>query len=188
MKNNTLFDLFKAKAEAMNAEVHRFSNNSEALSFIIDTLKKEQIMDKSKSYAVWADCPFLEGVDKEALSREVSGLKFNITKSLAADAKIGISQMQWALAGTGTLVQNSTAIEQRLVSTLTEIHIAIINAGEILPDLSSVLSKISPDKAEFIAFITGPSRTADIERVLTIGVHGPERLIIVCVDGEGKKT
>ena len=53
----------------------------------------------------------------------------------------------------------------------------------ILTDLGSALQKIHPRQSNYISFITGPSRTADIERVLTIGVHGPERLIIVVVDG-----
>ncbi len=43
-------------------------------------------------------------------------------------------------------------------------------------------TRVDPRKSAYLSFITGPSRTADIERVLTIGVHGPERLIIVLVD------
>jgi L-lactate dehydrogenase complex protein LldG len=45
-----------------------------------------------------------------------------------------------------------------------------------------VLARVDPRKSAYLSFITGPSRTADIERVLTIGVHGPERLVIVLVD------
>lgn len=182
MRDDSLFDLFKAKATAINAEVYRFKSKNEALDFIIDFLRKEGVSDKSKHYAVWADCPFLKDLDKKKLSKENLGLKFEVTKSLAADAKIGISQMDWAIANTGTLVSDSTQIEQRLVSTLSEIHIAIIPTTKLMPDLASLLSRIQPEKASFMALITGPSRTADIERVLTIGVHGPERLIIVFVD------
>jgi L-lactate dehydrogenase complex protein LldG len=184
MKNNSLFDLFKSKAEAINAEVHRFTAKNEALNFIIDFLRKEGVADKPKHYALWADCPFLSQINKQKLSKELPGLNFKVTKSLAADAKIGISQMDWAIANTGTLVSDSTQVEQRLVSTLSEIHIAIIHTASILPDLAALLSKIQPEKASFLALITGPSRTADIERVLTIGVHGPERLIIVFIDEE----
>lgn len=182
MREDSLFDLFKAKATAINAEVHRFMTKEEALNFIIDFLHKEGVTNKPKYYAIWADCPFLKDLDKEKLSKKVEGLKFEVTKSLTTDSKIGISQMDWAIANTGTLVSDSTQIEQRLVSTLSEIHIAIISTDRILPDLPALLSRIQPEKASFIALITGPSRTADIERVLTIGVHGPERLVIVFVD------
>jgi L-lactate dehydrogenase complex protein LldG len=117
--------------------------------------------------------------------REVPGLRFDVTRELAADARVGISEMTWALADTGTLVQDSTAIEQRLVSSLPTIHVAIVPTTGILPDMPALLSRINPAECGYLAMITGPSRTADIERVLTIGVHGPERLIIIAVDDLG---
>jgi L-lactate dehydrogenase complex protein LldG len=52
----------------------------------------------------------------------------------------------------------------------------------VLPDLPAFIQRVDPRKSAYLAFITGPSRTADIERVLTIGVHGPARLIIILVD------
>lgn len=180
-----MFDAFKVKAEAVSAEVHRFPTKAEALSFIVDFLRREGVADAPQSHALWADSPFLNGLDKGRLSEEVPGLKFVVTRELAADTKIGISQMDWAMANTGTLVQSSTPVEQRLVSTLPLIHVALIATGRILADLPALLTKIDPDKSGYIAMITGPSRTSDIERVLTIGVHGPVRLIIVCVDELG---
>jgi len=180
-----MFAAFKVKAEAVSAEVHRFATRTEALPFILGFLKKEEVADAPQSYALWADSPFLKGLDKKQLSKEVPGLKFEVTRELAADSKIGISQMDWAMANTGTLVQDSTPVEQRLVSTLPVIHIALIATDRILADLPALLTKVNPHKSGYIAMITGPSRTADIERVLTIGVHGPERLIIVFVDELG---
>ena len=73
-------------------------------------------------------------------------------------------------------------MERRLASTLPPIHIAIVETSRIVPDMPAVFAKIRPEQTNYISFITGPSRTADIERVLTIGVHGPEKLIIVFVD------
>jgi L-lactate dehydrogenase complex protein LldG len=174
--------MFKAKAEGVSSEVHSFSTKVEAMNFIVQILKKENVRDAPQNYAVWADCPFLHGFDKNAIAENVPGLKFKVTRKLATDAKIGICQADWGLANTGTLVQDSTAVEQRLVSSLPEISIAILAGGKLLLDLQALFQKLDPRKAAYIAFITGPSRTADIERVLTIGVHGPERLIIVCVD------
>lgn len=177
-----MFDLFKTKAEAVSAEVLRFPGRNEALAFVMDFLKKEGVAAPDGPTAVWADCPFLQQPRKKQLSDKIPGLKFDVTRTTAATAKIGITQMEWAIADTGTLVQDATAVEQRLASSLPEIHIALISSGKIIPDLATALSKTSPGNAAYLTFITGPSRTADIERVLTIGVHGPERLIIVFVD------
>jgi L-lactate dehydrogenase complex protein LldG len=179
-----MISLFKEKAEGVSSEVHRFGTRAEAMDFIVLILNKEQVKDAPGQYAVWADGPFLRGVDKTALAGKVPGLKFEVTRQLAADSKIGISQADWGLANTGTLVQDATAVEQRLVSSLPEIHIALLSSGRLFPDLPTLFPKLDPRQAAYISFITGPSRTADIERVLTIGVHGPERLIIVCVDEE----
>jgi L-lactate dehydrogenase complex protein LldG len=182
------FSTFRSRAEAVSAEVHRFLTQADALAFILQFLRSEDVHDAPNFRAVWADCPFLEEIDKEELRASVPGLVFDVTREGCAEAKIGISQMDWGKADTGTLVQDATQVEKRLVSTLPLIHIALIATGKILPDLPSVLTAIDPRQAGYISFITGPSRTADIERVLTIGVHGPERLIIVAVDemrGEG---
>jgi L-lactate dehydrogenase complex protein LldG len=124
----------------------------------------------------------LQDFDTAGLSVEIPGLTFDVTRQAAAAAGIGISEAGWALADTGSLVTDQTAVEQRLVATLPPIHIAIIGTNRILPDKAVVFGKISPRTSRYIAFITGPSRTADIERVLTIGVHGPKRLVIVFVD------
>ncbi len=178
-----MYALFKTRAEGVSAEVHRFRSKPAAVDFISNFLKEEGVAAAPGSYALWAGCLFLEGIDRQPL--EKIGVKFAVSRDLAAVAKFGISQMNWALADTGTLVQDSTAVEQRLVSSLTEIHIALVATDAILPDLPALLTRMHPDQSGYIAMITGPSRTADIERVLTIGVHGPSRLVIVFCDELG---
>ena len=176
------FDTFKARAEAVSAEVHRFPTRSKATDFILEFVQSE---NDSVASALWADGSFLSGVDKQQIAAKAHSLGFDVNRDTAAAAKIGISQMDFGIANTGTLVQDATAVEKRLVSTLPLIHVAIVGTDTIMPDLPTLLTRINPRKAEYISFITGPSRTADIERVLTIGVHGPERLIIVAVDDLG---
>ncbi|MBK5275959.1 MAG: lactate utilization protein [Desulfuromonadales bacterium] len=176
-----MYEQFKARAEGVSAEVFRFNTRMETVEFISGFLRREGISDVPGSYALWAESPFLDGIDRQALDK-IGGLKFEVTRDLAAVARFGISQMNWAMADTGTLVQDSSAVEQRLVSSLTEIHIALISTGSILPDMPTLLTRLHPDQSAYIAMITGASRTADIERVLTIGVHGPSRLVIVFCD------
>jgi len=179
-----MYQQFKTRAEGVSAEVCRFITKAAAVDFVIQFLQNEGVADEPHALALWADCPFLEKIDRQPLER-IAGLKFEITRKLAAEARFGISQMEWALADTGSLVQDSTAIEQRLVSSLPTIHIALVPTAGILPDMPTLLSRLHPDQSAYIAMITGPSRTADIERVLTIGVHGPDRLVIVFVDELG---
>jgi L-lactate dehydrogenase complex protein LldG len=182
VETTILIDIFKTKAEAVGSEVYHFPGKNEALTFILYLLKKESIAEADGCIAVWADGPFLNGIPRDRLLEKVPGLRFDVTSETAAAAKIGISQMDLAIADTGTLIQDATAVEQRLVSTLPEIHIALMSTQKIVPDLATALTKINPNDADYLTFITGPSRTADIERVLTIGVHGPERLVIILVD------
>lgn len=179
-----MYEQFKTRAVGVGAEVHRVAGKKDAIDFILPFLKEEGIAETPGRYAVWADGPFLNGVDKGALSG-VSGLSLEVTRERAAQAKVGISEMTWAVADTGSLVQDQSASDQRLASSLTEIHIALVPTANIVADKLSLFSRINPTTSRYIAFITGPSRTADIERVLTIGVHGPERLIIVFVDELG---
>lgn len=179
-----MYEQFKSRAEGVSAEVYRFVTKAAALEYLIGFLQGEGVADTPQTTALWAECSFLDGLDRDAL-RKVAGLKFEVTRELASEARFGISQMQWALADTGSLVQNSTAVEQRLVSSLSTIHIALVPTVGILPDMPALLSRVNPRDCAYLAMITGPSRTADIERVLTIGVHGPERLIILFVDELG---
>ncbi len=179
-----MYEQFKARAEGVSAEVFRFVTKSAALAWLLDFLHGEGLADTPQAAALWAESSFLEGLDVDAL-KTVAGLKFEVTRERAAEARFGVSQMEWALADTGSLVQNSTAIEQRLVSSLSTIHIALVPTTGILPDMPALLARVHPRECAYLAMITGPSRTADIERVLTIGVHGPERLVIVFVDELG---
>jgi len=108
-------------------------------------------------------------------------------RTAAVEAAAGITGANFALADTGTVVLDSTDEALRLASTLPPCHFVILDPRKILADglaavgpLRVLHQRQSPD---FIAFITGPSRTADIERVLTIGVHGPRELHILLLEG-----
>ena len=182
-----LYEQFKTRAEGVSAEIYRFGTKIDALDWLLEFLRREGIGAAPQTNALWAGGSFLDGMDRTTLEK-ISGLKFEISREAAAHARFGISQMEWALADTGSLAQDSTAIEQRLVSSLSTIHIALVPTGGILPDMPSLLARVHPRDCRYLAMITGPSRTADIERVLTIGVHGPERLVIVFVDELGGKN
>ena len=177
-----MIEAFRARAEAVSAEVHRVGGRDEALRFVEELLLREGVSDVPGSWAVWARGPLLAGADEEGLASRVPGLRFDVTREAAARSRVGVSEMEWGLADTGTVVQDATDPVQRLVSTLPDIHVALLPATRVLPGLADVLPRLDPARVPYIAFVTGPSRTADIERVLTIGVHGPCRLVVVLHD------
>ncbi len=179
-----MFESFKSRAEAVSAEVHRFANGSEASRFLSDFLVREGVADQPGKRAVWSAAPEFPGIDPGSFAGKIPGLTVDVTKEKAAEAKVGISAVEWGLADTGTLVQDASDVKLRLASTLPEIHVALLRTGRIVPDLQALLPSLTPESSRYIAFITGPSRTADIERVLTIGVHGPVRLVVLAVDGD----
>ena len=176
-----MFERFKSKAEEARAEIFRFPDTPAAADFLTAFLIAEGASEAPATAALFAEAPYLTGAARARLA-QLPGAGFDVSREQAAQAKFGVSQMDWALADTGTLVQDATAVAQRLVSTLPPVHIALVPTAGLLPDLPSLLSRVDPRQSGYLAFITGPSRTADIERVLTIGVHGPKRLVALFVD------
>jgi L-lactate dehydrogenase complex protein LldG len=105
----------------------------------------------------------------------------------ACDA--GISTAQLAIAETGTLVLQSARERHRLLSLVPPVHIALLSADDICNSLLDVITLLHRTQtstdvvSHAITFITGPSRTSDIELTLTIGVHGPRTLHIIILEG-----
>jgi L-lactate dehydrogenase complex protein LldG len=64
---------------------------------------------------------------------------------------------------------------------LPEIHIAILHEEDVFENLTQAMQHVDIKEAPAAILITGPSRTADIEMTLTIGVHGPGELFVLCV-------
>ncbi len=101
-------------------------------------------------------------------------------ESNIANADIGITGADFAIADTGTLVLLSDSNKPRLVSALPPVHIAILEKTNIVPDIHSLFPQIF-DTCSCVSFITGPSRTADIELNLTLGVHGPGKVAVIMI-------
>lgn len=97
----------------------------------------------------------------------------------------GLTLGDWGVAETATLVLDSTSEDVRIATMLSEIHVAILPSSRIKSDLSELESELSDSMESapgYLSFISGASRTADIERVLTIGVHGPQQLHILILE------
>lgn len=106
-------------------------------------------------------------------------------KALLLEASVGITTADFGLADTGTLVIVSGTEQHRLMSLLPPVHVCLLDSARILPSLTDLLhhlrNRFSDAKSapRNMTCITGPSRTADIEQTITMGVHGPRSLHVI---------
>jgi L-lactate dehydrogenase complex protein LldG len=90
-------------------------------------------------------------------------------------------EVDYAIAETGTVVVDSCNENKRLASCLAEKLLAVVPLSKLvstLNDVADFIEERTTDMGGYVAFITGASRTADIERVLTVGVHGPKEMTV----------
>ena len=120
--------------------------------------------------------------DEAAAEREVEAIR----AAKGADG-VGVARAARGIAQTGTCIVGTDDESVRLDTRLPEVSVILLNRADILPDLPSAApflrSEQTQGRASYVSFITGPSRTADIERVSAIGVHGPLELHIVLIGG-----
>lgn len=175
------FDEFAQRAEAAAAEVFRVQTFKEAGSLVeklAQTANARKVVMTKNAYASAVN---LENLF-QTLQIETYTLPADIRQQ-AETADLGISAGEFGIAETGSVCQDAYAIEDRLVSTLPPVHIIFLNSSLIVPSVEKAVDVFSGVFTRgYLSLITGPSRTADIERVLTIGVHGPSRLVIIAVD------
>lgn len=137
-----------------------------------------------------APADLFERMGVEFLPDRAAGTASDFVRA-AIDSEIGITAADYALADTGTLVLISGPGRARAASLVPPVHLAVVDARRIisgLDDLFLLLAETSNGSASHpasaITFITGPSRTADIELTLVVGVHGPQQLhVILLADG-----
>lgn len=134
-------------------------------------VKKLYTAIQAAGYTV--DYPQIHGDDREA---ELARLE---------TAQVGLTGADAVIAATGTLVVTTGAGKSRVPTILPPVHIAVVRLNQFLPRLEDWVAQQRESHMATInetanaCFITGPSRTADIEKQLVVGVHGPGKLQIV---------
>ena len=96
----------------------------------------------------------------------------------------GVSTALYGLADTGSVVLAASPEEPRARSLLPDVHITLLREDWILPGLDELFAALGKDLPSALAIVTGPSRSADIEQKLAIGVHGPREVHVVLLPAE----
>ena len=93
----------------------------------------------------------------------------------------GVSTAIYGLADPGSVIFAASPDEPRARSLLPDIHIAVLDEARVLRDLSALVAELGTDLPSSLAVVSGPSRSADIEQVLVLGVHGPREQHVALV-------
>lgn len=176
-KTTKLKKSFISAAEAVGAQVIECKSLPQAVAYLAEQIDGTLL------------CPSFVSGERAGLVGKLTAAGVTLItedfRQQAPAAKAGITGVNFALADTGTLALESTDEAIRLATTLPEIQFALLDPQKILADSLAAVAPLRQlhqrDSRNYIAYITGPSRTADIERVLTIGVHGPKQLHILLV-------
>ncbi len=176
-------DQFVAEAKQLSAQVIRVPTAHEAAGAVA-RLFTEQGWGQALTWA-W------EAIGCEGLADALAGAGVEAVRAGSpaelASIPVGITGAEAGLADTGSIVVHSGAGRSSLVSLLPPVHVALLDASRIFPDMITFFDSLAGQggaagyarETSSLVFISGPSRTADIEQTLTLGVHGPRELVIV---------
>ena len=196
--NQELVDLFIARAEAVAAQVQRLPNMAVCARQAPCELLADEDVEKgpdgpnkvpTRVQKILA-APDLPDADFAALAEACAAQGFACRRdglrNHLAGIDVGLTTARLGVAASGTCLTVGDNEDTRLAGMISETHILILRASEIYPDLPSIAGRLRERMAErpgsYTVFITGPSRTADIERIGAVGVHGPLELHIVLLE------
>jgi len=185
--SGALVQKFISAFEAVSGRAHRAKDEAEAAALI-----NRLIAEAGVSRIALAKLPdaIRMGVKAACLESGVAVLEEPYHAATALGeidrAEIGVSFAEFGIAESGTLVEIATDDALRLVSSLPRTHIGVVYASQLTDTLRSSAARMSeimratPSNLA-VSYISGPSRTGDIEMILTLGVHGPEHAHAVII-------
>ena len=113
---------------------------------------------------------------------ETAGDEPELLRAYCAAADLGISGADAALAETGSVIISSGVGRSRLVTLLPPVHLVLLPASRLFVDIFTWTTARDSDMAANVLLVSGPSKTADIEQTMAVGVHGPKRLIVLLIE------
>ncbi|GIW04508.1 MAG: lactate utilization protein C [Thermomicrobiales bacterium] len=173
---------FAARVAPLGVRVERVASSAEAAQYLATLRVDAGAPRLTIAGEVASAAPNLIAALTEA------GVPWRIPATVeeARDAPLGVSLAKLAVEETGSFLLNEPSLADRAVGLISKLHVALVPVKRLVPSLADaapVLREIAQRPGGgYASFITGPSRTADIELSLTIGVQGPEAEIVLFVD------
>jgi L-lactate dehydrogenase complex protein LldG len=185
LQTKELVERFVGEARKVGCEIQKAKDMAEAGHCVVDIARRQNAS--------------LVQISTEALLNELhlrndgAGKRIEFKGPIAEtmlSADLGVSDAVFAVAETGSAMIHLDNVDSRLTTMLPPAHTVVLRRKSIVESLEAgltitrhrILAANIAGKPSYMTWVTGPSRTADIERVLTIGVHGPKELYIILVE------
>ena len=169
---------FTAALTALGGEVVPVTDMAQAGEAVVAFLQKEGVTRLWAWEAAYLPREVVAALDAAGIDRSPAAFPQRAETDIPP---VGLTGALAGIAATGSLVVPSGVGQPQTASLLPEMHLAVLRAADIVPDLAAALALPAVKQAAMTSIITGPSRTADIEMTLTIGVHGPKRVVVFLV-------
>jgi len=163
----------------LKAQFYPVENLDQAMSLVKDLARKNN----------WKNVAYhrneLVTPVAQAIEGEAWAIEDTLTKDKLEAADVGITSCVSIVAQFGAILVSSETSGGRGLSILPPVHVVIAKADQVVPDLAACFEQINVQfkgkMPSMLSFITGPSRTGDIERILVLGAHGPKELYLILV-------
>jgi L-lactate dehydrogenase complex protein LldG len=169
---------FAQALRKVKGEVYQASNLNAARNILVEILH-----ELNAQKVVVAGDEFLAKIHLSGLVERcqlfIVGESKGDLRDFCAAADVGLTGADIALAETGSVILKMDAAQSRFISHLPPVHIVMLSTSKIVPDIFTWTTNRKGDMPSQLVIISGPSKTADIEQTLVVGVHGPKRLIVI---------
>ncbi len=178
MERSEVYEVFQKGLTSVNGECY-LANTADVGKTLAQIFK-----DKDTHDVIMVETPLLQeaGVVQEL---EAAGITVHTDhqRKYAQDTKGGVTEAQYGIANLGSLVQLHDDVNARIVEISADVYVGIVKLSQIVDDFDAMIDIMADTKPfpKFAGIITGPSRTADIECVGTVGVHGPRQFSAIVV-------
>jgi L-lactate dehydrogenase complex protein LldF len=186
-ESKDIIQVFQQELEALDGEFIHCTLEQ------VGTVVAQKIQDLGvRTVMIARDETFPPGFIQNLMDANISLQEVNLPRTINPDdtrftdldhVEVGVTTAVAGIAETGTIVLNSGSDRSQLASLLPPVHVAVLSANAIVSSQREWFADEAADltaRSSRVTLVSGPSRTADIEMTLTVGVHGPGRLIVVC--------
>lgn len=190
-RRSTLADRLAETAQLRGWKVHRAANPEDALEHVGSVasglgVSKVVRSDQEVFRGLSVDTALQSrGISVTTIARDEAHSRESLREEIIA-AGLGLTGADYAVAETGSVIVLPRQGLSRLVSVVPPVHLALVLPQDLMGTLDDVFLlrrldyyRNGGDMGSYLNFITGPSRTADIEQTLVVGVHGPKEAHLV---------